>query len=221
MRTDKELAFELRRTGKSYKEIAKELGMSVSTLSLWFQGVDFSEAIKKSLIDKSIEVNAIRIRALNQKRGDALSTLYDQARLEAEKELRAHMNNPLFLTVVAAYWGEGDKATKAHVRLINTDPQMLKMFLVFLIKICHADISKISLALFLYEDLDEFECKEYWSKEIGIDKFHKTQFLPSRHKSKRLPYGTCSVVLTSTYLKCKMLLWIDQLPKIVLNTVSK
>jgi len=41
MRTDKELAFSLRKQGKSYKEIHQELGMSISTLSNWFKGVDF------------------------------------------------------------------------------------------------------------------------------------------------------------------------------------
>ncbi len=221
MRIDKEEAFALRRSGKSYNEIARTLGMSVSTLSVWFKETDFSEDIRKNLTDKNIEIGSMRIRALNKRRGDTLVALYEQAEIEAEKELQAYINDPLFVTVVAAYWGEGDKATKAQVRLINTDPMMLKLFLIFLLKVCHADVDKISLALFLYEDLDESQCKEYWSKQVGINKFHKSQFLPSRHKTKRLTYGTCSVVLTSTYLKCKILFWIDQLPKIVLNTVSK
>lgn len=45
--------------------------------------------------------------------------------------------------------------------------------------------------------------------------------LPSRHKTKRLPYGICTLVVSNTYLKQKMLVWIDQLPNMVLNVVAK
>ena len=46
MRIDKEKAFILRRSGKSYNEICAQLGMSKSTLSNWFRNVDFSKDIK-------------------------------------------------------------------------------------------------------------------------------------------------------------------------------
>lgn len=120
-----------------------------------------------------------------------------------------------------AYWGEGDILTKHHVRLSNTDPKMLRLFFIFLRDFCSINSNRISIAMFLYEDLDEAVCKGYWSKQIGHSKFHKTQILPSRHKTRRLQYGTASVVLTDSYLKRKVNVWIDQLPEMVLNTVSK
>lgn len=72
MRTDKDKAFAMRRKGKSYREISKTLGMSVSTLSLWFKGVRFSEDIKKALIKESQVENTKRINDLNRVRGDSL-----------------------------------------------------------------------------------------------------------------------------------------------------
>ncbi|MEK7462185.1 MAG: helix-turn-helix domain-containing protein [Patescibacteria group bacterium] len=221
MRTDKELAFELRRSGKSYKEIAKELGMSKSTLTVWFKGHVFSEEIRKSLTINASTESTARLQNLNKIRGDSLDALYHRAMIEATLELEMNKNNPLFIAAISAYWGEGDKRSRNNVRLINTDPLMLRLFIKFLVRFCSVTRENIKAAIFIYPDLDEETCRQYWEKEIGISSFHKTMVLPSRHKTKKLQYGTCSVIVSNTYLKKKMLLWIDQLPKIVLNTVSK
>lgn len=221
MRTDKELAFILRKQGKSYKEIHRELGMSVSTLSNWFQNVDFSEEIKRSVIAKAQLKSTAHMQVLNRARGDLLRAHYVQGEIEAIQELKVNINNPLFISGVTAYWGEGDKLTRNQVRLANTDPKMIKLFINFLVTFCHIPKSKISLALHIYQDLNDIECRSYWSKMTGLYHFHKTMVLPSRHKTRRLPYGTCTVITTNTYLKKKLLLWIDQMPEMVLNMVLK
>ena len=221
MRTDKESAFALRKQGKSYKEIHRELGMSVSTLSNWFQNVDFSEEIKRSVIARAQLKSTAHMQVLNRARGDLLRAHYVQGEIEALQELEYNINNPLFISGVTAYWGEGDKLTRSQVRLANTDPQMIKLFINFLIIFCYIPKEKLSLALHIYEDLDDIECRTYWSKVAGLNHFHKTMVLPSRHKTRRLPYGTCTVITTNTYLKKKLLLWIDQMPEIVLNMVLK
>ena len=136
-------------------------------------------------------------------------------------EMKRYMSNSLFISAVAAYWGEGDKLTKAQLRITNTDPNMLALFRKFLIEICGIPKEKIRGAIFIYKDLDEDTCKKYWSTNTGITHFHKTMVLPSRHKTRRLSYGTCTLVVTNTYLKQKMLVWIDQLPKMVLNIKLK
>lgn len=219
MRSDRQRAIELRKQGKSYVEICSILGMSKSTLSNWFKGVPFSEEIRKSLVKVSITQGTTRIIALNKARGDSLNSLYERAEVEARLEVHSLSKDPLFIASVCAYWGEGDKATKNQIRITNTDPQMLQIFMVFLTEICDIPKDKLRLALFLYSDLDEDVCKAYWSKNVGISAFYKTMILPSRHKFKKLPYGTCTLVYTSTYFKRKLLVWIDQMPKIVLNRV--
>jgi hypothetical protein len=221
VRHDKEKAFSLRREGNSYTTISKELCVPVSTLSNWFHGVDFSEDIRKMLTDEAVDANTIRIKSLNKERGLALTLRYEQARKEASIDLINHINNPLFVSAVVAYWGEGDKLSKNHLRLTNTDPQMIILFYTFLLQICKIDQGKIKGALFIYEDLDPEVCKQYWLTQTGLTHFHKTMVLPSRHKIKKLPFGICTIVVSNTYLKQKMLVWIDQLPKMVLNTVSK
>jgi transcriptional regulator with XRE-family HTH domain len=217
MRTDKNHAIELRKQGKSYTQICEELRVAKSTLSNWFHGTDFSEAIRQELTKKAIDASTVHIEALNKARGDTLVALYERAETEALQEIETYKHSPLFLIAVATYWGEGDKSSKNQVRLTNTDQKMLRIFLNFLIEICLVPKEKIRVALFIYEDLDEKECRNYWSKNLDLSHFHKTMILPSRHKTKRLPYGTCTIIVSNSYLKKKMLVWIDQLPKIILN----
>jgi len=178
------------------------------------------EEIKLTVAKQAQLKSTARLRLLHKVRGDVLKAHYLQAEVEAKNELSENINNPLFVTAVAAYWGEGDKATSSIVRLANTDPKMIKLFLDFLVLFCSVPKDKIRGALYIYEDLDDVICRQYWTKMTGIEHFHKTMVLPSRHKTKKLPYGTCTVLVSNTYLKRKMLFWIDQLPEIVLNTVS-
>ncbi|MFM2340039.1 MAG: hypothetical protein RLZZ360_675 [Candidatus Parcubacteria bacterium] len=219
MRTDKDRAFMLRKEGKSYNEIALALNVAKSTLSNWFKGQDFSEDIKRALTITSQTKSTARLQVLNRARGDLLQAYYTQAEREASEELIKYRDNQLFIAGVVAYWGEGDKSKSSLVRLANTDPQMIKLFRQFLLTFCLVPPEKIRGALYLYEDLDETECKKYWENNTGLQVFHKTMVLPSRHKTKKLPYGTCTILVSNTYLKRKLLTWIDQIPKIVLNTL--
>ncbi|MFA5360480.1 MAG: hypothetical protein WC320_00675 [Candidatus Paceibacterota bacterium] len=45
MRKDKDLAIELRKKGKSYNQISKEIEISKGTLSYWFSNTKWSKAI--------------------------------------------------------------------------------------------------------------------------------------------------------------------------------
>ena len=221
MRSDKGEAFLLRRNGKSYREIEAALGVAKSTLSNWFKGVDFSEAIREELTKEASQKNTKRMQSLNKTRGIALQVQYELAEKEAVKEMKLFRNLPLFTTGLGIYWGEGDRVTKSTIRVSNTSPGLLLVFLSFIKEFCAIEEEKIALALYLYEDLDEAKCKRYWRKQLGIKRFHKTQILPSRHKTKRLLYGTCGVVTTNAFAKKKLMTWIDHLPEMVLNTVPK
>jgi transcriptional regulator with XRE-family HTH domain len=221
MRVDKDNAIALRMQGKGYNEICSELGMSKSTLSKWFKGIDFLEDIKSTLMKKNLFESTERMKSLNKIRGATLNATYETSAIKALEELQEYRNNPLFIAGISLYWGEGDKLTRNQTRLTNTDPEMIKIFMAFLFEICKVPRDKIRIALFIYSDLDESECKKFWSEVTGIQTFHKTQILPSRHKTKKLPFGVCTVVVSNTILKKKINIWIDQLPKIVLNTVSK
>ena len=80
---------------------------------------------------------------LNRIRGQHLSRAYADARLEAQSELSALKYNPLFIAGMMLYWGEGNAATKNGVVFSNSDPDMIKFYVLFLTRACGIPLAKI------------------------------------------------------------------------------
>lgn len=216
MRVDKDKAIELRKTGKSYKEIKLSLGVPMSTLSDWLSDMKWSKEIVLELRKKSAVKSTLRIIELNKIRGKNLSLLYKEARDEALKDFEILKYNPLFIAAVSIYWGEGDKSSKNGFRIANIDARMLKLFVSFLVDICRVDKSRIKAWVLLYPDLNEDICKKYWKENIGLRdaNFTKSIIITGREKIKRVSNGVCYVGFSSRYLKEKMLVWIELLSKL-------
>ena len=112
MRKDKEIAFNMRRSGKSYNEIRSALKIPRATLSGWFSKVDWSNDIAKKLAVAVQKQHTVRIIELDKIRGTHLKRAYEEAREEARTDLFELRYNPLFIAGLMLYWGEGDKLTK-------------------------------------------------------------------------------------------------------------
>ena len=206
----KNQALGLRKSGKSYKEIANLLAISKSTISAWFKDINWSQDIKNQLIEKSKESSRKRLTHLNIERRNALDKHYAQAEQEAIKEFVDLKKETLFITAISLYWGEGDKIFKnGIVRISNVDEKVLKVFNDFLQKVCNVSVENIRAGMLLYPDLNSEKCLEFWSKEIKIakDRFFKSTVIKGRHKTRKLGYGVCIVSVHSKYLKKKILVY--------------
>lgn len=211
MRNDKHLAIKLRKQGKSYNKISRELGIPKSTLSEWFSGKNWSQNIKEELVRKALYIAKKRLRAINKERRGKWAEWHRQCQKQAQKEFPRLKKNPLFLAGLIIYWGEGDsKMENSIVRLSNISPEMIKIFSLFLKNICRVPQDKIKATLILYPDLKENQCKEFWIKASGIseNQFYKTQFIKGRHPTRRLSYGICNVYVASRELKEKIFTWL-------------
>ena len=211
MRNDKHIAIKLRKQGKSYNKISRELGIPKSTLSEWFSGKNWSQNIKEELVRKALYIAKKRLRAINKERRGKWAEWHRQCQKQAQKEFPRLKKNPLFLAGLIIYWGEGDsKMENSIVRLSNISPEMIKIFSLFLKNICRVPQDKIKATLILYPDLKENQCKEFWIKASGIseNQFYKTQFIKGRHPTRRLSYGICNVYVASRELKEKIFTWL-------------
>ncbi|NOY35358.1 MAG: hypothetical protein GXP44_00270 [bacterium] len=211
MRKDKHKAFQLRKNGKSYKEINRLLKISLGTLSEWFKKEEWSRIIKEQKIAETKRVNSKRLRKINLTRKRKLEVLYKEMRMEAQREFVLFKKSFLFATAIALYWGEGDNSRSTGiVRISNTDFAVIKIFSDFLVKFCDVDKKKIRIWLLLYPNLDEQECKQKWIKKTKIpaENFYKTQVIKGKHKTKRLPYGVGNIIISNKCLKEKILEWI-------------
>lgn len=216
MRNDKHIAIELRKRGESYSKISKKLDVPKSTLSDWLSDIDWSKSIKTDLTRKANYIARKRLRTYNKKQKIFWEAWREKARQQARDDFPKLKLNPLFVSGIMIYWGEGDsKIENSHVRISNTSPDMIRIFNLFLRIICKVPEEKIKIAMILYPDLNESKCKNFWSKASGIspNQFIKTQFIKGRHPTKRLTNGIAIVYFSSREIKEKIFIWIELFQK--------
>ncbi len=215
MRTDKNLAIQLRQQGKSYNQIKQLLRISKSTLSEWFRDSVESQQTTLLLSSSTNPRVAERIRKFAKANSEKWTRKREEARQEAALQFPKLIKNPLFISGITMYWAEGDNQLKNPVKFANTDPRMVTLFTKFATQAIEIPFAKLRVGLIIYPDIDPATCKEYWSKTLGIPQtqFHKTQIIQGKHPTRRLPNGVCMITLGSRLLKEKMLVWIDLLSK--------
>lgn len=211
MRNDKHLAIELRRKGKSYNYISKELNIPKGTLSEWFKDIGWSQHIKETLTNRVYWLARKRLAQINKRRKKQWEQWRKEHRIEAIKEFPLLAWKDLFVAGLMLYWAEGDNNLKNGVRLTNTDPRMIKLFIRFAQEICHISRDALRIGLILYPDLSEEQCRDFWSTYLGVPliQFHKTQYIQGYHPTKRLEKGICMVIIGGVGLKEKIHTWID------------
>lgn len=208
----KEMAFGLRKNGKSYNYIKKKLNISKGALSYWFNDKSWSKDIElKNREDVQKEATA-RILKLNEGRKKQIQSDKEKTKNEAEIEFEFYQHEPLFIGALMIYLGEGHKSgNSSRIGVANSDPYVLKIFNNFLKKYCKVDESNIKFWLLCYPDLDQLVCEDWWSKQLGISKenFYKTQVIQGKHKTNRLRYGVGNIIMSGSLLKVKILRWIE------------
>jgi hypothetical protein len=88
---------------------------------------------------------------------------------------------------IGIYWGEGNKRNIHSVRVGNTDPQLLKTFISFLVQICGVDNDRIRYGLQLFSDVDESVALSFWQRELSIS---RNQIMPTVNRIESGKIGT-------------------------------
>jgi hypothetical protein len=206
---------ELRRKKRSYNFIAKELGIAKSTVSYWLAQNKESQAIKRNLVLEQRIWSRKHMTKIARAASKRWAIWRAKARDDARKEFPELITNSLFVAGIVMYWGEGDSKPQNPLRLSNTDPRMIRLYVQFLCNVLKVPPEKIRLTLILYPDLHNDRCRLFWSKTTGLHTRHflKTQYIQGHHPTKRLQYGICIVVVYSRQCKEKVLAWIDLFSK--------
>lgn len=202
-------AEKLRKDGRSYSYISRELDIPKSTLSNWFAQHEWSRRIKESLTYENKVASIERAVELNRVRGHKLKELYQQAEVKAREEFEILKYDPLFIAGLILYKLAGEKKTKNLVRVSSADHEIIKIFMMFLEKF--APGRRPSVQLMIGSGADEPNERTAWLEKLGQNvRFNKSQ----RVKSQKT---ICNLGVASVYLKIKMLIWLDLLPKAIIN----
>lgn len=113
------------------------------------------------------------------------------------------------------YLGEGTKSNLISVRLSNSDPNLINIFLNFLKNICGVKTQKIKLWLTLHSDISATETKLYWSQclNIPLSQFSQSEVVDHRgngsYKKKSL-YGTATICVHNMKLRKILQEWVNK-----------
>jgi hypothetical protein len=134
MRKDKGSAFDLRKAGKSYREIERELGVPRSTLCAWFAGVEWSKHVEKHNTDRNISNSKERLATINKERVQKLASDYQAAEEKAAGEYELFKKEPLFAMGLMIYAIKGDKGSTHVIHIGNSEPYVQRVFNAFAAK---------------------------------------------------------------------------------------
>jgi hypothetical protein len=160
---EQERARALRAQNRTIADIAKTLGVSKSSVSLWVRDVPFTPSLRLRGPHRhphpAHEAKLRQIEELNRQGAIRIGKLRDNAFLVAG---------------VALYAGEGSK-TDGEVRFSNSDPTMVRLFCVWFRRFFDVDESRLRGRLYLHEGLDLAASEAFWSNLAGIPpkQFHK------------------------------------------------
>ncbi len=220
MRNDRHLAIKLRKKGKSYNHISKVLEIPKSTMVYWFKNKTWSEEIKKELTRKANYIAKKRLTLINKRRQEQWEKWRESHRIEAVTEFNRLKSNPLFMAGLMLYWAEGDNNLQnSMVRISNITPNIIKIFVEFIKKICKIPDEKIKISLIIYPDLNDESCKKFWMRQTKLQKgnFYKTQVIRGKHPTKRLENGICMITAGGRGLKEKIFQWYKLSTEMLLN----
>ena len=208
---DRQNAIELRKQGKTYGQISNELGITKSTLSGWLGNYPLSEKqldLLKLNKEYSRLVAAEKNRLTKQKKHDKrLSDIYQIEKIRWKSLTRKELE----LAGIFLYWGEGAKRTNGPISLNNTDPQVLKFTLYWLMHALKIPKAKIQVFLHLYNDMDIKNEMKFWSKELKIPlkQFAKPFIKESSRVNlthKGFGHGTCGLRVSNILQKEKIMM---------------
>ena len=133
-----------RKQGYSYLDISNKFGVPKSTLSGWLKGIEFKPNLKvRARVNLAVQ-KSIGVRRANKLKSIIL------AKQTAKKELGSLSRRDLWLLGIGMYIGEGAKSIE-NVRIINSDPLVIKTAVHWLKDICGLTNKNLSTIVSLFK----------------------------------------------------------------------
>lgn len=146
----------MRARNMTLQDIATELGVSKSSVSLWVRDVPFTPSKRRTGPQRRLhpfhEAKLAQIAALDAEGLARIGTLSEDAFLVAG---------------AALYAGEGSK-TEGEVRFANTDATMVRFFCAWLRHFFEVDESRLRMRVYLHQGLDLDAAEQFWAEVTHI-----------------------------------------------------
>lgn len=166
-------------------------------------GILYCQGLTGKEISDKLGISLKQIYSSLRRQGIPRKNLWEQNRvLFLRKELTfsfkenlSPKERELMIAAVMIYYGEGAK-TGSTVDLVNSDPQVAKLFLKFLRNICNVKESKLRFYLYCFSDQDPYSLIQFWSAQLSVEpvQFTKPHVRSTLNRGKRtMPHGVIHV----------------------------
>jgi len=205
-------AIELRKKGHTLLEICNYLSLPKTTIYEWIKTLNkLSERTQKQkdCLKKATQKN---IEIAKEKR----NLSYKQGLEEYEKLSKIN----LFKEFIMLYMGEGFRKSKCEVGITNSTLELILLAKYWFELIAPNKDLKYNVQI--HVDNNENDIKEYWSKNLKIDK-NKIKIIRKSNSGNlsgrkwRSVYGVFSIRFCDTSLKCKINAWMQKIKEEILK----
>lgn len=183
---EREKAITLRKKGYSYREILEHVPVAKSTLSLWLGEVGLSKKQKQRITEKRIAAALRGARSRYEERVRRTQRIKESAR----REITSISARELHIIGVMLYWAEGSKEKEARpgsrAYFTNSDPEMIKVFLRWLLESCSIPRVQIVLEIYIHESHKDRigQVIAFWASVTRFPRNHFTRIYFKKNKIK-------------------------------------
>ena len=189
----KRKAIELRKQGFTYSEILERVKIAKSTLSSWLHSVGLAKHIQHRITEKK-RLAALRGSLARKNTRIALTKRIFQ---EARSDISNITSRELWLMGIMLYWAEGSKEKEHHpgsgIQFSNSDPGMIRLFLIWLLRICKIQKNQIIFEIYIHENSKNNipKVQYYWAQttRFPVRSFDRVYFKRNRVKPNRKNIG--------------------------------
>lgn len=201
-------SIELRKTGKSYREISQETGIPKSTLSYWLKAIYLEPKYKEKLYTRQISVLLKGSQSQKERRAREVDKIINEARNEVSQNIS---DQTYKFFGIALYWAEGSKGKTFQIT--NSDPYLILFIVQWLDKVFNIKPASLRVWLNIHEDQNELALKIFWSNltKIPLNNFGKTYIKTSNKTFNKnsLYLGTVRIYASrATNLKYRIEGWL-------------
>jgi transcriptional regulator with XRE-family HTH domain len=200
---ERELARELRRgEGASIKDIARRVGVSVSSVSAWVRDIELTPEQHAALQLRNVAYNSQMSGTWKQ----AAKRRAERVSYQEEGRMLARVGDPLYVAGCMLFWAEGGKARNA-VRFTNSDPAMVRFFVRFLRTSFEIEDEHFRLTCNLFADHLERqrEIERFWLDVAGLPEaclckssVNAYSKYSQKKRQNKLAFGTCRIAVHRT-----------------------
>ncbi len=184
----KEQAQLLRQQGYSFREIGELFCISKSTAGLWCRKELVTDEGRKRLKKLGDDGRSRSVETIKKKQKIILDDIDKNCTVLKNKNY-SQDEYKLFLALL--YWGEGAK-TENRLAFINSDPEMIKVYLWLLRNSFVINEDKFRIRVHLYNYHNQIEMINFWSGITAIPKIKFSVYnKPNTGVNKKPGYKGC------------------------------